>query len=451
MSETDFVHAPLNVGFVSTRFNGTDGVSLETAKWVDILERMGHHCFYFAGDSDRPPEKVLLVPEAFFEHPTIQAINEIVFSDPRGTRDFSEMSYPGLHIPHLRSLSDYVRPPATTRRILELKQFLKEKLAVFAAQFDLHLIIVENALAIPMNIPLGLALTEFIAETGFPTIAHHHDFFWERKRFLVNCVGDYLSMAFPPTLPSIQHVAISPWAAGQLSLRTGIAPMIIPNVMDFDQPPPAPDGYLSSLRVSLGLAPDQLMVLQPTRVVQRKGIEHAIELVKRLNLDAKLIISNASGDEGDAYERRVREYAALLGVETNFVSEIIGSRRTTTADGRKVYTLEDVYPLANLVTYPSEIEGFGNAFLEAIYYRRPLVVNNYTIYAVDIKPKGFHVIEFDGFITDETVEQAEAVLKSPDLAGRMAEHNYNLARRYYSYAVLQRRLATLIAMCFGEE
>jgi glycosyltransferase involved in cell wall biosynthesis len=113
--------------------------------------------------------------------------------------------------------------------------------------------------------------------------------------------------------------------------------------------------------------------------------------------------------------------------------------------------LDDVYPQADLVTYPSEIEGFGNAFLETIYYRRPLVVNNYTIYAIDIKPKGFHVIEFDGFITDDTVERAEAVLKSPQQAERMAEHNYAIARRFYSYAVLQRRLATLISMCFGEE
>jgi hypothetical protein len=36
-----------------------------------------------------------------------------------------------------------------------------------------------------LNIPLGLALTELIAETDIPVIGHHHDFFWERKRFLV--------------------------------------------------------------------------------------------------------------------------------------------------------------------------------------------------------------------------------------------------------------------------
>jgi mannosylglucosylglycerate synthase len=70
-------------------------------------------------------------------------------------------------------------------------------------------LVVENALTIPMHLPLGLALTEFIAETAIPTIAHHHDFYWERQRFLQNCVDDYLAMSFPPRLPAIRHVVIN--------------------------------------------------------------------------------------------------------------------------------------------------------------------------------------------------------------------------------------------------
>ena len=58
----------------------------------------------------------------------------------------------------------------------------------FCADFDLELLVVENALAIPLNLPLGLALTELIAETGIPVIAHHHDLAWERQRFTLNTV-----------------------------------------------------------------------------------------------------------------------------------------------------------------------------------------------------------------------------------------------------------------------
>ena len=62
----------LNVGFISFRFEGTDGVSLETAKWAQILEEMGHTCFYFAGVSDRPEDRSMVVPEAHFLDPEIR-------------------------------------------------------------------------------------------------------------------------------------------------------------------------------------------------------------------------------------------------------------------------------------------------------------------------------------------------------------------------------------------
>ncbi len=444
----------LHIGFVSTRFAGTDGVSLETAKWAEVLERLGHRCFYFAGVSDRPQERTQVVPEAFFGHAAINAINRGAFEDEHPA---SEGSGPGgpegsdLYDMYRLSISRRFRTFAMTGQIDALRDALKQSLYAFMAKFALDLLIAENALSLPMNIPLGLALTEFIAETGAPVIAHHHDFYWERQRFLVNCVGDYLRMAFPPDLPSIRHVVINSLAARELALRTGIAATIIPNVMDFDQPPGPPDACTADVREALGVTGDGLMFLQPTRVVQRKGIEHAIELTKRVGMGAKLVISHASGDEGHSYEKRVREYAALLGVPVNFEADIIRDKRGLSADGRRVYTLMDVYPAADLVTYPSTAEGFGNAFLEAVYFRRPLVVNNYSIFDVDIKPLGFRVIEFEGYITDETVGHVHQVLTDRQLAAEMVETNYRLARRYFSYNVLGRRLLTLLAELFGED
>jgi mannosylglucosylglycerate synthase len=417
----------LRIGFVSTRFAGTDGVSLEAAKWVEVLHRLGHHCFYFAGELDTPPERSRLVPEAYWEHPDIAEIQRAAFAE--------------------RS-----RPPHISRRISDLKYLLKEKLYLFVKDFGIDLLIVQNALAIPMNIPLGVALTEFIAETCMPVIAHHHDFFWERQRFLTNCVWDLLNMAFPCHLPSVRHVVINSSGANQLALRTGLSSLLIPNVMDFERPPAPPDEYTASLREDLGVLPHEYLLLQPTRVVQRKGIEHAIELVNRLEregLSCRLVISHASGDEGGGYERRVRDFARLMNVRTTFVPDIVGHQRGLTPDGRKIYTLEDVYLRSDLVTYPSSIEGFGNAFLEAIYFKRPIIVNHYSIYSFDIKPKGFNVIEFDGYITDETVRITRDLLLHPDKVEQMVDNNYALGKRYYSYGVLERNLKVLITDLFG--
>lgn len=419
MSNCPFCGLKHNVGFVSTRFAGTDGVSLETEKWATVFQRQGFSCFYFAGEIDRPADCSYLAEEAHFTHPEIKDIYNNCF---------------GVH----------KRKRHVTQKIMELKRKLKDDLYKFIEKFAIELLVPENALTIPLNIPLGLAVTEVISETGISAIAHHHDFFWERQQFLTNSVWEYLNMAFPPHLSSIQHVTINSSGDNQLSLRTGISATIIPNVMDFENPPPPVDDYAKDVRQSLEIADDELFILQPTRVVKRKGIEHAIELVHRLGKKARLIISHASGDEGHDYEQRIIEYSKLMSVDTVFVSDIINENRGLTKTGKKIYTLDDIYPHADLVTYPSNFEGFGNAFLEAVYFRKPIVVNKYSIYTFDIEPKGFLTIEIDGYVTEDAVSKAREVLENQELCQKMVETNYEIATRFYSYSVLQQKLKNLM-------
>lgn len=409
---------------MSTRLSGTDGVSLETDKWARVLEDEGYEIFYMAGELDTPPDKSFLVTECHFTHPEIVEVYKGCFDRTERDRE-------------------------TTRKIEVLKHRLNDSLREFTARFNLDLIIPENAVTIPMNLPLGLAITEFAVETGMHMISHHHDFFWERKRFLRNACWDYLNKAFPPHIPTIQHAVLNTSQDNQLSLRTGISSVIVPNVMDFKNPPSPPDGYADDLRESLDIKQGTKFILQPTRIVKRKGIEHAIELVHRIKMPAKLVISHASGDEGDSYQARVIEYAKLLGVDVILCSGIVGEERGTTSDGRKIYTLADLYYEADLVTYPSTIEGFGNAFLETMYYKRPIVVNNYSIYNFDIKPKGFRAVELDDYVSTASVRHACEVLSNPDLAAEMAEHNYKLAEKYFSYEVLRQKLRTMLVSCFG--
>ena len=413
-----------HIGFISFRFAGTDGVSLETAKWAAVLEQAGFECYFMAGELDTPPERSFMEEKLHFQHPEIKEIYD-------------------------ESFSRRTRSAALTSKIHELRHFLKARIHEFIKRYDIGLLIPQNALTIPLNIPLGLALTEIIAETGMPVIAHHHDFFWERKRFLRNCVWDYINMSFPPHLPSIEHVVINTSAQNQLALRTGISSTMIPNVMNFEAGPPPQDEYIANVRQDLGVADDELFILQPTRVVQRKGIENAIELVARMDRKAVLVISHASGDEGYEYQMRVREYADMMKIRALFVDDIIQEERGTTEDGRKIYTLEDIYPHADLVTYPSLIEGFGNAFLETIWFRKPIMVNNYSIYATDIKPKGFKAIEMDNFISKSTIDKTNEVLNNRKLAREMADINYSLGLKYYSYSVLRNQLRAVLTRHWG--
>ena len=239
-----------NIGFISTRIAGTDGVSLEIEKWTEVLERKGYNCYFFAGELDRPEAQSYLVEEAHFKHPVIIEINNDIFGKK-------------------------TRSPKTSTAIQEVKDRLKNRLYDFLEKFKIGLIIPENALAMPMNIPLGIAITELIAETGIPTIAHHHDFYWERDRFIVNACHDYLDMAFPPAFPYIRHVVINSLASRQLSYQRGISNEIIPNVYDYASPPLLPDNYYCDLRKKIGLNDADPFILQPTRVVSRKNIERS--------------------------------------------------------------------------------------------------------------------------------------------------------------------------------
>lgn len=417
---------PLNIGFVSTRFSGTDGVTLESSKWAEVFQQSGHHCFWFAGALDRGNGSRYLVREAHFQDPVNRWINQEVV----GRRE---------------------RKPSITQAIHEQRAFLKEHLHRFIQRFGIQLLIVQNALTIPMHVPLGLALTETIAETQIPTICHHHDFYWERVRFSVNAVNDYLRMAFPPHLPNIQHAVINSEAREQLALRTGITSVIVPNVLDFETPPRIDDEGTHRFRRSIDLQPDDIMILQPTRIVRRKGIEHAIELVKALNDPrCKLIISHEAGDEGFEYAEWLKDYACENQVDLRLVTTRISDPWQSGPREAASLSLWDVYPHADFITFPSLYEGFGNAFLEAIYFRKPLLVNRYATFVRDIEPLGFDLAVMDGYLSKQTVQLVREVLSSRDRRTQMVDTNYAIAQRHYSYRCLRERLNLMLAGLFGD-
>jgi hypothetical protein len=70
---------PERIGFISTRFAGTDGVSLESAKWAEVLWQDEHTSSWYGGVLDRDDEMSNCVPEAYFGHPENVWINERVW------------------------------------------------------------------------------------------------------------------------------------------------------------------------------------------------------------------------------------------------------------------------------------------------------------------------------------------------------------------------------------
>lgn len=413
----------MRIGFISTRLNGTDGVSLEVEKWATVLHRMGHELFYCAGELGGYAAGGTVIPRLHFDDQYIFKFSQQAFGPERNEitgRDLAGNIY---------EAADEIRAP--------LRDFIRRN--------RLDIIVVENALTIPMNLPLGVALTGLIAELGIHTIAHHHDFFWERQRFQSNQILDLLDTAFPAKLPTIQHVTINSIAQERLKSRRSIESIVIPNVHDFATPPPTIDNYSKDFREAIGLEPDDLFILQPTRVIQRKGIEMALELVHRLDTPNKrLFITHRAHDEGLEYWHWLKREAGVMKVDLRLVDHIVGTQREK-KNSHKIYSLWDAYPHADLVTYPSTYEGFGNALLEAVYFKRLTVVNRYPVYNADIEPLGFDFIELDGFVDDKAVQHTQALLSDSEQVQKMADKNYAIAQENFSLEVLGKKLDEVIS------
>jgi len=408
----------MNIGFISTRLAGNDGVSLETVKWARVLERMGHTVFYCAGEleDDGPPGA--LIPEMHFDYPE----NTWIRAHSYGTTT-----------PH----------PDLYARIEALKNTIKPRLKAFIDDHQIDLIIPQNIFAVPIQLSLGLALTEIIQETGIPTVSHEHDYYWERTAYEPNCVQDILDTAFPPDLPAIRHVVISSIAQQSLKRRRGIEATVVPNVFDFETPAPGIDDFNADFRAAIGLSEDDFLILEPVRIIRRKGIELAIEALRRLDDPRCKFILTHGDDLEEDYLAELQAQADAANVDMRLVTDQISSSRSVTS-GKKTYALWDAYPHADFVMYPSLYEGFGNALLETVYFKRPMLVNRYIVYAADIGPLGFEFIELDGMVTDEAVAQLRDLLDHPHKWQSMVEMNYDLARQHFSYSVLERLLSALI-------
>lgn len=412
----------MRIGIISTRLNGTDGVSLEVEKWARVLSRMGHELYYCAGELGGYAKGGTVIRKLHFADHSIQSLSERAFGE-NAEADGGKLS------DEIYAAADDLRAP--------LRKFIRSN--------RLELIIVQNALTIPMNLPLGVCLTGLIAELGIKTIAHHHDFFWERQRYRANAILDLLDTTFPAKLPSIQHVTINSIAQARLKARRGIDSIVIPNVHDYATPAPGFDDYNQDFRQALNLDKDDLFILQPTRVIQRKGIELAIHMVRLLGKEhPRLFITHRSDDEGLAYWRWLKREAQVMGVEVQLIDHIIGPERSK-INGHKIYSLWDAYLNADLVTYPSEYEGFGNALLETIYFKRLAVVNRYPVYNADIKPLGFEFIELDGFVGEDAVQETQRLLGDPKTVQSMVKKNYQLATQYFSLEVLEDKLREVLA------
>ena len=433
---------PMRIAICHFRHGMLDGVSLEMGKWRRVLEDLGHRVEVVAGED--PTGEAVVIPELSLSW----------------AEEVRRNAFEGL---------SHYTPADLMAEIERLAGLVEERFRRLLSREGVELLIVENLWSLPMNLPASLGILRAVESLGLPVIAHHHDFWWERDIYSPTCpeIEALLVEEFPPAYPEAAHVVINSLAQDELRRRRGLKATVVPNVMDFDIPF-GKDGFNADLREALGFAPTDIVFLQATRVVARKGIELALELVQHfqtavlpeLELAERgdrvvLFLPNLIEDPG--YHSKLVRRAKKLGVEAFFVPEQFAAERRLEG-GRKVYSLWDAYTIADFVTYPSLYEGFGNQFLEAVVARLPLVVFEYPVFAADIAPLGFRYVSLgreyhrdeEGLarVPEEVIRRAARevgeILADESRRREMVEHNFALGREHFSLKRLERELSALL-------
>lgn len=410
----------MHIGLLSFRIAGTDGVSLEAERWKLIFEKMGHRVTMIAGELDR---KGILVPTLHFNEPL-------------------------MHCIETKAVRQKVCFKKLQKKVYRLAGKIEEDLKEIFTKFKFNRLIIANALSLslPINFSLGIALTKTINDLKIKTLSRNHDFWWERERFLemTPCWIDFLQKYFPPPQnPLIKHIVINSLACKEFKKRTGLKSTIISDSFDFN------DSFDKSLvhakhwKKDFGIKANDIVFLQATRIVPRKQIELSIELVARLsNPKIILVLAGYSGDEGNEYFSYLKNLVKKSKIRAKFIGDRIGARNTY-INNKRIYTLWDCFANCDFVTYPSRIEGFGNQFIEAVYFKKPIFINRYEVFKADIEPLGFKTITIDGKVTNNSVKQVKNILKNKKLKNSMVSANFEIGRKYFSFETVQKKLSKL--------
>ncbi len=423
----------MNIGIIIGRYGDIDGVSLETSKWIEVLHKLGHKIFILSGSFSKYMKNevytTLYPPLAFFS-PECEWEQKKAFIYPDDEPD--EL------LAHLECASEAVA-------IQILKWITINKIDVILSQ---------NASALPRHLSMGIGIKKAVEHTGIKTICHNHDFYWERgDRYKTphKEVEKIIKSTFPLQIPHVRHAVINTYSKTYLSQKFNIDSTIVPNVMDFSKPYGKIDDYNKDMISALELKKGDILLFQVTRIIRRKGIEVAIDLIERMdNKKVKLVITGSYADD-----ERMGYYKQLVDIINKrkltdrviFGHKKIHAYRGKTMIGEKTYSISDSYAHATACTYFSQYEGFGNAFVECVLAKKPIFVNNYKpVYWPEIGSKGFKTVMIDdNILTDQAVQEIDEIIHNHKLAREIAEYNFELGKKYFSYDILEQKLSYLFS------
>ena len=295
---------------VSFRLGGSDGVAIEAKKWHWALTELGFDVRRVAGaiEDDGKPDDIML---------------------------------PGLAIDATdgRAIADAADPAAIT-----------------AALDGADLVVVENLCSLPLNIDAAHAVARAAADHHGRVVFRHHDLPWQRRHLA------HLATELPPRVNGALHATINLRSRRELEARGFAGATTVHNYFDLDPKP----GDRAATRDHFGFGADELVVLQPSRAIERKNVPGAVRLASYLARRApdRPVHLWVAGPAEDGYGDTLARI-----VEHSDVPVTVG----------RAARVNDAYAACDLVAFPSTWEGFGNPIIESIAARRACAAFPYPV------------------------------------------------------------------------
>ena len=415
---------------------------------------------------------------------------------------------------------------------------LMEKLGRYIEENTISLLYPINVCSNPGNVSLALATVLISEYLGIPVMNNNHDFYWEggnrdvvikkkglkkgpRDFFFHNAhVGEFFSvidMIYPwesrswlsVNINRLQHTHLvnikghNPANSAMIGTAVDLKPdqisrrdiikalMQMASIFANHKDTITVHKVANHIKSKRSLKPilvgykklknfdfanNNIVFLQPTRIISRKSIELNFLLVKQLFANADFTKKFQDNPQltlsllvsGPIPHGQRNYYEHLLQDFRDFLEEIAVEIRSRVLLGfffsefdkhefkknyKKPLDIEQLYEVASLILLPSQTEGRGLPIIEAAACGTPIFCKQYEPRAVYEQVIGYHldesqrlkVLEFKGYtIPKKLIAEISDHVFYPQNSMEDLVHNRNVIKKRYSLEALQRNMESLL-------
>lgn len=260
----------------------------------------------------------------------------------------------------------------------QIQELLRNELQGF------DVLIAHNITSLNKNLPLTAALYQSYHQSGFPRIIRwHHDLAWSSPRYRNELFDQYPWNLLRKKWPDTTDVVVSQARRQELAQLMGLSAdniSVVPNGVDLFSFFKFNEQTIHLVR-TLNLTKADPLFLLPVRLIPRKNIEFALQIMKAFkgnNPNATLLITGPE-DPHDPDNALYRQNLIRMRNEMD-LQNTVHFLADVTDEFLPDEIISDFYRLADALLFPSFDEGFGIPLIEAGFSNIPVFCSDIPVF-----------------------------------------------------------------------